>query len=94
MEQQSAARGTERQVAEFIENNEIDVDEAACDLTSPSLSLFLLESIDQLDGGEEAGTLPVMLDGCTPSAVAMCVLPVPGPPTSTTLSVGSIKSHR
>ena len=27
------------------------------------LSLFLFESIDQLDGGEEAGTLLVMLDG-------------------------------
>src|ERR1700743_421966 len=37
--------------------------EAAGDLAGLSLSLFLLEGIDQLDGGEEAGTLPVMLDG-------------------------------
>jgi len=37
--------------------------EAAGDLAGLSLSLFLFESIDQLDGGEEAGTLLVMLDG-------------------------------
>ncbi len=41
----------------------IDMDEAACDLTSLSLNLFLFESIDQLDGGEEARTLLVMFDG-------------------------------
>ena len=37
--------------------------EAAGDLAGFSLSLFLFESIDQLDGGEEAGTLLVMFDG-------------------------------
>ena len=31
---------------------------------------------------------------CTPSAVAMWVLPVPGPPTRTTLSAFSMNSHR
>ena len=60
-----------------------DVNKAACDLTSLSLSLFLLESIDQLDGGEEAGTLLVVFDGLHAKCVAMCVLPVPGPPPST-----------
>src|SRR5579859_3631580 len=37
--------------------------EAAGDLAGFSLSLFLFESIDQFDGGEEAGALLVMLDG-------------------------------
>ena len=36
--------------------------EAAGDLAGFSLSLFLFESIDQLDGGEESGALLVMLD--------------------------------
>ncbi len=39
------------------------MDQAAGDLPSLSLSLFLLQSIDQLDGGEEADALFVMLDG-------------------------------
>lgn len=39
------------------------MDQAAGDLPGLSLSLFLLQSIDQLDGGEEADALFVMLDG-------------------------------
>lgn len=63
MEQQGAARSTERQVAELVEDDEIDMAETSCDLAGLSLSFFLFKSIDQLDGGEEAGTLLVMFDG-------------------------------
>ena len=42
------------------------MDQAAGDLPCFSLSLFLLQSVDQLDGGEEPDALFVMLDGLHP----------------------------
>jgi hypothetical protein len=62
VEQQGAARGTERQIAEFVEDDEVGVDEAARDLTGLSLGFLLFEGVDQFDGREEAGTLFAMLD--------------------------------
>ena len=61
------------------------MDEPAGDLAGAPLGFFLFKRIDQFDGGEEPDALAVMLDGWTPIAVARCVLPVPGPPTRTTL---------
>ena len=63
MEQQSAARGAEGQIAELLEDDEIGVDQAAGNLAAPTLGFFLLQGIDQLDGGEEADTLFVVLNG-------------------------------
>ena len=57
VEQQGAARGAERQVAELIEDDEVGVDEAAGDLAGLSLGLLLFEGVDELDGGEEADRL-------------------------------------
>ena len=62
MEQQCPARGTERQVAKFVEDHEIGVDETIGDLAGATLCLLLLERIDQLHGREEPDTLVVMLD--------------------------------
>ena len=63
VEQQGAARGAERQVAELIEDDEVGVDEAAGDLAGLSLGLLLFEGVDELDGGEEADPPVMMLDG-------------------------------
>jgi hypothetical protein len=63
MEEHRAAGGAERQVAEFIEDHEIEAGEAFGDLTGLALCLFLFEGIDELDGREEANLSPVMLDG-------------------------------
>lgn len=59
VEQQSPARGTEWEVAQFIQDHEVELGHAFGDL--PCLSL--LEGVDQFDGGEEADLATVMLDG-------------------------------
>jgi hypothetical protein len=51
MEQQSPARGAEWQVAQFVQDHEVEVGHAFRDLSSLSLGLFLFEGIDQFDGG-------------------------------------------
>src|SRR5690606_39487691 len=62
MEEQRAAGCTERQVAQFIEDDEIGMDEAVGDLPGSALRLLLLERIDQFDGREEANASAVVLD--------------------------------
>ncbi len=63
MEHPGAARGAARQVAELIEDDEVGMDEAAGDLTSLYLGLLPCEGVDELDGGQEADPLVIMLDG-------------------------------
>ena len=63
MEEQGPAGGAERQVAKFVEDDEIGVGEPGCDLPSLSLALLLFEGVDEFDGGEEPDPLAVMLDG-------------------------------
>ena len=63
VEQQGAARGAERQVAELVEDHEIGVEQAIGDLPGLVLALLLLERVDQVDRGEEPDLLAVMLDG-------------------------------
>jgi hypothetical protein len=46
MEQQGAARCAERQITEFIEDDEIGVDEPVGDLARSALSLLLFQCID------------------------------------------------
>ena len=53
MEEQRSAGGAERQVAQFVEDDEIGVGEPGCDLAGFALKLLLFESVDEFDGGEE-----------------------------------------
>lgn len=53
----NALRATAARVAELIEDDEVGVNEPAGDLTGLSLRLFLLEGIDERDGGEERRTV-------------------------------------
>ena len=50
MEQQRAAGSAERQVAEFVENDEVGVAEASGDLPGFSLVFFLFKGVDEFDG--------------------------------------------
>jgi hypothetical protein len=63
MEEQGPARGAERQVSEFVEDDEIGVGEPGGDLSWLALKLLLFESVDEFDGGKEPYALAVMLDG-------------------------------
>ena len=63
MEEQGSAGGAEREVAEFVEDDEVGVGEAPRDLSWLSLKLFLFEGIDEIDGGEEPHALAVVLNG-------------------------------
>jgi hypothetical protein len=63
MEEQGSAGGAERQVAKFVEDDEIGMGEPRCDLPSLSLALFLFEGVDEFDGGEEPDAFAVMFDG-------------------------------
>jgi hypothetical protein len=63
MEEQSPAGGAERQVAEFVQDDEVGVGEAPGDLSRLSLKLFLLEGVDEFNGREEPDALAMMLDG-------------------------------
>src|SRR5271156_2228325 len=63
MEEQGSAGGAEREVAEFVEDDEIGVGEPRRDLSGLSLKLFLFEGVDEFDGGEEPDALAVLLDG-------------------------------
>ena len=64
------------------------------DLTCLAFSLLPLKRIDQLNGREEADLAAMMLYRLDTEAVATCVFPVPGPPTSTIFCALSINSHR
>jgi hypothetical protein len=63
MEEQSSSGSAERQVAEFVKNDEVGVGEPRRDLAGFALKLLLFESVDEFDGGEEPYALAVMLDG-------------------------------
>ena len=63
MEQQCPARGAERQVAQFVQDHEVELGHCLGNLSGFSLGLFLFEGVDQFDGGEEAHLAAMMLDG-------------------------------
>jgi hypothetical protein len=94
MEEQGSAGGAERQIAKLVEDDEIGVGEPGCDLSWFALKLLLFKGVDQFNGGEEADALAMCSMAWTPIAVARCVLPVPGPPTRTTLWACSRNSQR
>jgi hypothetical protein len=62
MEEQGSAGGAEQQVAKLVEDDEIGVGEPRRDLSGFTLKLFLLESVDEFDGGEEPDALAMVLD--------------------------------
>ena len=63
MEEQRSTGGAERQVAQFVEDNEVGIGEPPCDLPGFPLALLLFEGVDEFDGGEEPNALAVMFDG-------------------------------
>ena len=63
MEEQCAARGAERQVAELVENDEIGIGKPPSNLSRFSLKLLLFEGVDEFDRREEPDALAVMFDG-------------------------------
>jgi hypothetical protein len=77
-----------------MEDDEIGVGEPGRGLAGFALKLLLFESVDEFDRGEEPDALAVVLDRLDAIAVARCVLPVPGPPTRTTLWASSKNSQR
>ena len=62
MEQQCAAGLRERQIAEFIENDQVDLHEPVGDLPRPAVGLLLFQRVDEFDGGEEPYSEAMMSD--------------------------------
>jgi hypothetical protein len=54
MEQQLAAGLGEREIAEFIEDDDVEASEIVGDASLSSGSTFGLKLINEIDGGEEA----------------------------------------
>src|SRR5450432_2180663 len=63
MEEQRSTGGAERQVAQFVEDNEVGIGEPPCDLAGFPLALLLFEGVDEFDRREEPDALAVMFDG-------------------------------
>ena len=60
--EQSAAGRAERQVAEFVEDDEVEAQQAFGQLPGFVQCLFLFERVDQIDGSKEPDLLAMMLD--------------------------------
>lgn len=76
MEEQSATRRAERQVSQFVKDDQIGMDEPVGDLSRLALGFFLFQRIDEFNGGEEADTLAVMFDRL--DAERCCKVRLPG----------------
>lgn len=63
MEEQCAARGAERQVAQLVQDHEIKLGEAFGELNSLPFGLLLFKCVDLLDSREETDLSAVMFDG-------------------------------
>ena len=94
MEQQGAAGLRERQIAEFIENDQVDLHEPVGDLARLAVSFLLFQRVDELDSGEAAYSEAMVSDGLHADGGGEMVLPVPGPPIITMLWASAMKSHR
>ena len=84
MEQQLAAGLGQGQIAEFVENEEVEPGEAIGDPALPPGARFGLQSIDQVDRGMEAAT-GAGADAGAGNGYGRWLFPVPVPPTSTAL---------
>ena len=63
MEQQCAASLRERQIAEFIENDQVDLHEPVGDLARLAVSFLVFQRVDELDSGEEPDSEVMVSDG-------------------------------
>ena len=61
VEQQGSARGTERQIAELVEDDQVGVSQAMGHLAAFVGQLLLLEQVHEFHRGEEANAAPMML---------------------------------
>ena len=91
MEQQLPAGLGEGQIAEFVEDDEVEAGEIVGEASLAAGAAFGLEPIDEIDGGEEAAARPGA-DAASRDGDRRCVLPVPVPPTSTTLRCWAMKA--
>ena len=71
MEQQGTARGTEWQVSQLVQDDEVSFHQRLGDLPGLALGLFLFQGVDEFDRREEAHTFAVMLDGLNAVSVAL-----------------------
>jgi len=84
MEQQLTAGLRERQVAEFVENQEVEPGQLVGDAALAAGAGLGFEAIDEVDGGVEA-TASAGANAVADMATARWVFPLPVPPTSTAL---------
>jgi hypothetical protein len=63
VEQQGPARGAERQVAEFVEDDEVETEQTTGELPGLVRGHFLFQRIHQVDRGEEPDLLAAVLNG-------------------------------
>ena len=90
VEEQLAAGLGEGQIAEFVEDDEVQPGEIIGDTALPAGARLGFELVDEIDGGEEAAARPARMQ-LRAMAMARCVLPVPVPPTSTALRCWAMK---
>jgi hypothetical protein len=63
VKQQGSARRAERQVAELVQDDEVETEQTIGELPCLVRGLFLLQRIHQVDRGEEPDFLAAVLDG-------------------------------
>jgi hypothetical protein len=80
----------EREIAEFVEDDDVEASEMVGDASLASGSTFGLELIDEIDGVKKRPRDPARMQ-LRAMAMARCVLPVPVPPTRMTLRCWAMK---
>ncbi len=84
MEEQLPSGLGEGQVAKLVEHDEVETREVLRELAGATLAALGLQPVDEVGGVEEARPGAALMQARA-IAIARCVLPVPVPPTSTTL---------
>ena len=84
MEQELTAGLRKGQIAQLIENGEVQPGQMIGDAALTARPALALETVYQVDDIEEAAA-SAGADAGRATAMARCVLPVPVPPTRTTL---------
>jgi hypothetical protein len=89
MEQQLAARPAERQVAQFIDDDEIVAQQLLGQAATATGRLFLFELVNQIDQVEEASSRARARMTAEATPMQRWVLPVPVPPMKMALRLAS-----
>lgn len=79
VEQQGASALAEGQIAQLIQYHQIHMHQPVGQLTLLARGLFQLKCIDQLNGGQEADSTPMALDGLDPYRGGQMRLPAARP---------------